>query len=402
MIGKEREPLSVAQLNEYIRMQMDGDRVLSNVLVRGEISNFSAPRSGHLYFTLKDPEGQVRAVMFRGQAVRLAFRPEDGMKVIVQGRVSVYTAGGQYQIYVNEIQPDGAGILAMQFEQLRRKLEAEGLFDPERKRPIPKFPSRVGVITSPTGAAVQDIRNILGRRYPCAEMILFPAAVQGEGAVEQLIAGLLFFQNYDLADVIIIGRGGGSAEDLWAFNDETLARVIADCPIPVISAVGHEVDFTICDFVADLRAPTPSAAAELAVPDRAELIAAFLSAGARMERRMEQKIEGERRWLAQLASSRALSRPELLLDPIRMRLSDLENDLSRAADLRVERTKEKIARAAAALEALSPLRVLTRGYAAVEKDGEVVASAGDLHPDDRLRIRFADGTVPAVVTGREP
>ena len=398
MLKTEREPLSVSQLNEYIRMQMDGDRVLSNVLVRGEISNFSAPRSGHLYFTLKDPEGQLRAVMFRGQAMRLTFRPEDGMKVIVQGRVSVYTAGGQYQIYVNEIQPDGAGVLAMQFEQLRRRLEAEGLFDPARKRPIPKYPSRVGVITSPTGAAVQDIRNILGRRYPLAEMILFPAAVQGEGAVEQLIAGLLFFQNYDLADVIIIGRGGGSAEDLWAFNDETLARTIADCSIPVISAVGHEVDFTICDFVADLRAPTPSAAAELAVPDRSELLSAFLSAGFRLEQQISQKIAGERRWLDQLASSRALSRPELLLDPVRMRLSDLETRLCGSVALQIERRRNGLARISASLDALSPLRVLSRGYAAVEKGETVVSSAAELHPDDRLNIRFSDGTVEAVVT----
>lgn len=393
-----REPLSVSQLNEYLRMQMEGDRVLSNVLVRGEISNFSAPQSGHLYFTLKDPEGQVRAVMFRGQALRLRFRPEDGMRVIVSGRVSVYTAGGQYQIYVNDIQPDGAGALALQYEQLRRRLEAEGLFDPARKKAIPKFPRRVGVITSPTGAAVQDIRNILGRRYPCAEMILFPSAVQGEEAVEQLIAGLLFFQNYGLADVIIIGRGGGSAEDLWAFNDETLARTIADCTIPVISAVGHEVDFTICDFVADLRAPTPSAAAELAVPDRADLIRDFLSAGIRLERQTVQKITGERRYLEQLASSRAFSRPDLLLDPVRMKLSDLENRLAQIVSAQSERRRNMLSTISASLDALSPLRVLSRGYAAVGRAGEVVASAKTLRTGDELNIRFADGTVNATVT----
>ena len=396
----EREPLSVSQLNEYLRMQMDGDRVLSNVLVRGEVSNFSAPRSGHLYFTLKDAEGQVRAVMFRTQAMRLRFSPEDGMRVIVSGRVSVYSAGGQYQIYVNDIQPDGAGALALQYEQLRRKLEAEGLFDPARKRPIPRFPRRVGVITSPTGAAVQDIRNILARRYPCAEMILFPAAVQGDGAVEQLISGLLFFQNYDLADVIIIGRGGGSAEDLWAFNDETLARTIADCTVPVISAVGHEIDFTICDFVADLRAPTPSAAAELAVPDRAELIQDFLSAGLHIERQMEQKLAGERRYLEQLASSRALSRPELLLDPLRMRLTDLETRLFQRLSLQIERKKHQLAKTSAELDALSPLRVLSRGYAAVEREHTVVTSADSLREGDSIDIRFADGTVGATVTDR--
>ena len=400
-LQSEREPLSVTQLNEYLRMQMDGDRVLSNVLVRGEISNFSAPQSGHLYFTLKDPDSQVRAVMFRGQAIRLRFRPEDGMRVIVSGRVSVYAASGQYQIYVNDIQPDGAGALALQFEQLRRRLEAEGLFDPARKKPIPKFPKRVGVITSPTGAAVQDIRNILGRRYPCAEMILVPSAVQGEDAVEQLIAGLLFFQNYNLADVIIIGRGGGSAEDLWAFNDETLARTVADCTIPVISAVGHEVDFTICDFVADLRAPTPSAAAELAVPDRAELIQSFRSAGNHLDRLILQKLAGERRYLDQLAASRSLAHPELVLDPLRMRLSDLENRLSQAVRFRLERGKSKLSETTAALDALSPLNVLSRGYAAVAKNGETVTSAKTLRTGDKLNIRFADGAVNATVTGGE-
>ena len=390
MTRTERNPLSVTELNEYLRMQMDGDPLLSGVLVRGEISNFSAPRSGHLYFTLKDPEGQIRAVMFRAQAARLRFLPEDGMKVLVQGRVSVYTAGGQYQIYVNEIQPDGAGILAMQYEQLRRKLEAEGLFDAERKRPIPKFPARIGVITSPTGAAVRDIRNILGRRFPCAEMILFPAAVQGDGAVEQLISGLLFFQNYNLADVIIIGRGGGSAEDLWAFNNETLARTIADCTIPVISAVGHEVDFTICDFVADLRAPTPSAAAELAVPDGEELKQAFLTAAARMKRVLEQKISGERRYLAQLVASRALSGPERLLDPVRIRLAG-------SMESRCKWLRTGLSKTTTSLEALSPLRVLSRGYAAVGKNGTAVSSAKELRAGDLIDIRFSDGSAKAAV-----
>lgn len=399
MARSEREPLSVSQLNEYLRMLMDGDRVLSDVLVRGEISNFSAPRSGHLYFTLKDEEGQIRAVMFRTQAIRLRFVPEDGMRVIVAGRVSVYPAGGQYQIYVSDLQPDGIGALAMQFEQLRRKLEAEGLFDPERKRPIPAFPRRVGVITSATGAAVQDIRNILGRRFPLAEMILFPSAVQGEEAVGQLIAGLLFFQNYDLADVIIIGRGGGSAEDLAAFNDETLARVIADCTVPVISAVGHETDFTICDFVADRRAPTPSAAAELAVPDGEELRQTFLAHAARMERLIKARIMTERRLLAGLTASRALSHPELLFDPIRMRLSDLETKLSRSAETLLERNRSRLSAAASALDALSPLRVLSRGYATVSRNGETVTSAARIAPGDRLTVRFSDGTVDAVASG---
>lgn len=394
-----REPLSVSQLNEYLRMLMDGDRVLSDVLVRGEISNFSAPRSGHLYFTLKDEDGQIRAVLFRTQASRLRFRPEDGMRVIVSGRVSVYSAGGQYQIYANDIQPDGVGALAMQFEQLRRKLEAEGLFAQERKHPIPAIPRRVGVITSPTGAAVQDIRNILGRRFPLAEMILFPAAVQGEEAVGQLIAGILFFGTYRLADVIIIGRGGGSAEDLWAFNDETLARAIADCPVPVISAVGHETDFTICDFVADLRAPTPSAAAELAVPDGEEMRQTFLAYAGRMERLVTAKIGTERRLLERLASSRALSRPDQLLDPYRMRLSDLETRATRSIETRIERLRNRLSASAAALDAMSPLRVLARGYATVAKGGKTIVSAKQISAGDRMTVRFSDGSAEVVASG---
>ncbi|MBE6634374.1 MAG: exodeoxyribonuclease VII large subunit, partial [Ruminococcaceae bacterium] len=232
--------LTVSELNEYIRMQMDGDRVLASLFVRGELSNCKLYSSGHLYFTVKDAESQLSGVMFRSYAARLGFVPKDGMKVILHGRVSVYPTRGQYQIYADDLVPDGAGSLALQFEQLKRRLEAEGLFDPMRKKPIPRIPNRIGVITSPSGAAVQDIRNVLGRRFPLAEMILFPSQVQGEGAAEQLIAGLLFFQEYCRVDVIILGRGGGSAEDLWEFNSETLARAVAACEIPVISAVGHE------------------------------------------------------------------------------------------------------------------------------------------------------------------
>ncbi|MBE6530183.1 MAG: exodeoxyribonuclease VII large subunit [Ruminococcaceae bacterium] len=393
----DREPLSVFQLNEYLRMRMDSDELLSGILVRGEISNFSAPRSGHFYFTLKDPEGQIRAVMFRTQAARLTFVPEDGMKVIVSGRVSVYSAGGQYQIYVNEIQPDGAGILALQFEQLRRRLEAEGLFDAERKKPIPKFPARIGIITSPTGAAIRDIRNILSRRFPFAQILLYPSLVQGEGAAEQLASGVLFFQNFGLADVIIIGRGGGSAEDLWAFNDELLARVIADCTIPVISAVGHEVDFTICDFVADLRAPTPSAAAELAVPDAQELKRTLSAYAAGMERRMRIKVEGERRYLNQLIGSRALSKPESLLDSFRMHVADMERRLAQYWQLYFSGKQSDLSRIAAKLEGLNPLKVLSRGYAEVEKEGAVVSSVQTLCPEDKLTVRFSDGVADVVV-----
>ncbi len=389
--------LSVTEVNEYLRMQMDGDRVLSGLFVRGELSNCKLHSSGHFYFSMKDAEGQLGAVMFRSQMSRLKFRPEDGMRVIAHGRVSVYPVRGQYQLYADDLVPDGAGSLALQFEQLRRRLEAEGLFDDSRKRPIPAMPMRVGVITSPTGAAVQDIRNILGRRFPCAEMLLFPSLVQGDGAVEQLVAGLYVFQTVCPVDVIILGRGGGSAEDLWAFNDERLARAVAACSIPVISAVGHESDFTICDFVADLRAPTPSAAAELAVPDRAELKARLDRMAARMQQSLTGRIAQERQLLRQLGQSAALAHPERLLDPIRLRVADMGERLDRAAAQRADKLRDALAAVCARLEALGPLRVLHRGYAAVSRAGQTVMRAGQLRAGDLLEIRFADGSVTAAV-----
>ena len=296
--------------------------------------------------------------------------------------------------------PDGAGALAMQFEQLKRKLEAEGLFDPMRKRPIPKFPGRIGVITSPTGAAIHDIMNILKRRYPCAEVLLFPSQVQGEGAAEQLMAGLWFFQTYQAADVIILGRGGGSAEDLWAFNDESLARAVADCSIPVISAVGHESDFTICDFVADLRAPTPSAAAELAVPNRTELKSELNALGLRLQRMMEERVSGEKRAL-QLMASGILSRPERLLDPCKMRVSDAERRLELAATRSLEKKRGNFTALCGHLEALNPLRVLSRGYAAVSRAEQTVTRAADITAGDALTIRFSDGAVDALAVERK-
>ncbi len=391
-----KDLLSVTQLNSYLKMLMDGDRVLSHIYVRGEISNFKAHSSGHLYFSLKDPEGQLRCVMFVSSAMRLKFRPEDGMKVIAHGRVSVYGATGQYQLYADDLQPDGAGALALQFEQLKRKLAAEGLFDEERKRPLPEFPARVGVITSPTGAAVHDIRNVLGRRFPAAEMILFPSAVQGAEAPEQLILGLEFFGQTGLVDVIILGRGGGSAEDLWAFNDEGLARAVAACPIPVISAVGHESDFTICDFVADRRAPTPSAAAELAVPDAFSVISTLRSCGAKMQGAVMQRLQRERHLLSMLSHSRVLEHPEGLLDGFRMRVAEGERALERGISDAQKKANTALATLAGRLEALSPLSMLARGYTAVYQDTKMITRARDVRGGDALRIRFADGEVEAV------
>ena len=263
---------SVSELNGYIKRIIESNRTLASVTVKGEISNFTAHRSGHFYFSLKDSEGQIKAVMFRSRAQTLRFMPESGMKVIVHGSVSVYERDGVYQLYASSIQPDGIGALYLAYEQLKEKLYKNGIFDPAHKMPLPKYPEKIGVITSPTGAAVRDIINVLKRRYPIASIYLYPSLVQGDGAEEDLIKAVDYFDRSNLCDVIIIGRGGGSIEDLWAFNSEKLAMRIFDCKIPIISAVGHETDFTICDFVADMRAPTPSAAAEISAPDIAELL----------------------------------------------------------------------------------------------------------------------------------
>ncbi|MBO7273347.1 MAG: exodeoxyribonuclease VII large subunit [Clostridia bacterium] len=397
----ERQTLSVTQLNEYLKMVLDGDRVLSNVFVRGEISNFKLYSSGHAYFTLKDDAGQLKSVMFRSYCSRLIFKPEDGMRVIAHGRISVYESSGQYQLYVDDMQPDGAGSLAMCFEQLKRKLAAEGLFDESRKRPLPPMPWRIGVITSPSGAAVHDIINVLGRRFPAAQMILYPSEVQGAQAPAQLISGVEFFSMTGLVDVIILGRGGGSAEDLWAFNDENLARAVASCGIPVISAVGHESDFTICDFVADRRAPTPSAAAEIAVPDMGEILRGFASLKVGLQTSMQKRITQEKRFLEQLTASRVFSRPDQMLDGFRMRLDECEANLNRTVNQALFQKRQNAAALAGKLQALNPLSILSRGYATVSKDGVALTSIKQIHDNDTLDIRMADGSVRATVSQRK-
>ena len=386
--------ISVSELNEYLRMSMDSDPVLTNVLVRGEISNFTNHyKTGHFYFSLKDEGALVRAVMFRSYASRLPFLPENGMKVILHGRVSVFPRDGQYQIYADDMQPDGLGALRLAYEQLRRRLEAEGLFDPARKRPLPKMPMRIGVITSATGAAVRDILQILGRRFPLATPIVYPALVQGSAAPASLIAGLTCFATQIPVDLIIIGRGGGSEEDLFAFNDEMLARAVAASPVPVISAVGHETDFTICDFAADLRAPTPSAAAELAVPDGAELMRSLSATEGRLLSLLQQRIAGARAELLRLTDGGALSSPRYYLDEKRMQVSFLEQALSSVVTRVGTNARTELGRLCAKLEALAPLRVLSRGYAAVfDGDGNPVTQAAGLAEGDRLSVRFADKT----------
>lgn len=395
-----KQAITVGQLNEYIKMLMDGNQLLSDVLIRGEISNFTNHyKTGHFYFSLKDESALVRAVMFRTYAGRVKFAPENGMKVIVHGRVSVFPRDGQYQIYVDEMLPDGIGALYLAFEQLRKKLEAEGLFDPARKRPLPPYPKRIGLVTSPTGAAVRDMIQILGRRFPAAQVVLYPALVQGSNAPESLIRGLAVFSGAMPVDLIIIGRGGGSAEDLWAFNDETLARAVAASPVPVISAVGHETDYTICDFVADLRAPTPSAAAELAVPDATELRQGLLATGEQLSARMSGILTGAKAKVALLERANVLRSPRRYLEDRAMTVAFLEKRLAHTVETRVTQVKGDLGALAAKLEALNPLHVLARGYTAVfDKGGKPVTRAGALQTGDEISIRFADRIANARVT----
>ncbi len=392
--------LSVAQLNRYVKSKMDADENLNHIFLVGEISNFKHHTSGHLYFTLKDEEAQVRAVMFRNAAARLRFQVSDGMRVLVRGRVSLYEAGGSYQVFVDDMQPDGAGALSLAFEQLKEKLAREGLFDPAHKRSLPRFPRTVGVITSETGAAVHDILHILQRRFPSAQVVFAPVAVQGEEAPAQMIEALDTFNRLKCADVLILGRGGGSAEDLWAFNNEHLARAVYRSKIPVISAVGHETDFTICDFVADLRAPTPSAAAELAVPDRMALQTQLLQTTARLNSAMYDSISNRCNILTVLCSRGAFRQPQLFFDEKRMRLLMACNAFQSLQHSGFNTARAKLGELSAKLHSLSPLAVLARGYAlASDQGGKPIRSVAALHDGDPVFLRLADGTADCTVTG---
>ena len=350
-MAEERQVFTVTALNEYIKMKLETDEALMRVFIRGEISNFTNHKSGHFYFTVKDETSRIAAVMFRSSASKLAFIPENGMKVIVGGRVSAYVRDGQYQIYVDTLEPDGVGALYIAYEQLKAKLGAEGLFDETKKKPLPRYPMRIGVITSPTGAAIRDIINILGRRFPIAEVVLYPSLVQGESAAPQLIEGLRYFNEKKNVNVIIIGRGGGSLEDLWAFNSEALVREVAASELPVISAVGHEIDFTLCDFAADRRAPTPSAAAELAVPERYELKRKLGNVTARLELLEGKKLELLRSTLERMKKSRALTDPRNFIDDKRMALGIAEDKLYNRITFLLERKKSALAGKTAKLDA---------------------------------------------------
>lgn len=391
--------LTVTQLNEYIKAKIDADAFLSHVTVKGEISNFTNHyKTGHFYFTIKDEGSLIKAVMFRSAAAKLNFVPENGMKILARGRVSAFVRDGQYQLYCEGMEPDGIGALYFAFEQLKKKLSAEGLFDEARKKPLPKIPTRIGVITSPTGAAIRDIINILGRRFPYAKVILYPALVQGADAAPSLIAGMQYFNTERNVDVIIIGRGGGSIEDLWAFNSEELARTVAASAIPTISAVGHETDFTICDFVADRRAPTPSAAAELAVPEMHELMRKIDNIIGRMSLLLSKRIENGRQILDFYKTQGIFAHPERMLEERKMQLLMLGQRLDTSIVGKVNSEKSLLAQRTAKLEALSPLGILSRGYSvATNEAGKVISSVQSVSPGDRLSLRLRDGKISATV-----
>ena len=386
--------LTPTQVGQYIKGLMDRDRVLSGLLVRGEISNYKMYPSGHHYFTLKDGEGALRCVMFRGDAASLRFRPQNGMQVIAAGRVTVFPRDGQYQLYCVRLTPEGAGDLHVAFEQLKEKLAREGLFDREHKKPVPQFPKTIALVTSPAGAAVRDMLRILGARWPMAQVKVLPVRVQGEGAAEEIAAAIRWANWQQAADLIITGRGGGSMEDLWAFNEEAVARAIYDSEIPVISAVGHEPDVTIADFVADLRAATPSNAAELAVPDQNEVYGALLHHRERLRGGMVYRLAQYRQRLDRAAGSRAMTEPASYFQNKRLLLDYQSRRLVHGLDRSVSAQKERLARLAASLDAMSPLKVLGRGYAIAQKgDGTVLSSVKDAAPGDRFTLRLSDGTL---------
>lgn len=392
----EAKVATVSQINNYVKKILDHNIILNNVWIKGEISNFKHHYSGHLYITLKDEGAVLKAVMFRGSAQSLAFEPNDGMKVLARGRISVYEAGGSYQLYIEEMIPDGVGELYIAYEQLKKQLESEGLFSPEHKKPIPQFPDRVGVVTASTGAAVRDIINVITRRYPMAEIVLYPAQVQGSGAAESVVKAIEYFNATDGADTLIVGRGGGSIEDLWAFNEEITARAIYASKIPVISAVGHETDFTIADFVADLRAPTPSAAAEIAVPSAIELRNRIDTDKNRISRNMAGRIEGNRLLLERFK----MRTPKDRIDDANLRIDSLIKSMDSSLKMKTMHLKRELSSAAAKLDALSPLQTLARGYSIpTTEDGTVIRSAKEMKVGTEFTLRMKDGSADCIVKG---
>ena len=391
--------LSVSQLNNYIKSQIDSDAKLKGIFVKGEISNFKRNYSGHLYFSLKDEDSVINVVMFKGYASRLRFEPENGMKVMLSGNVTVYTPSGQYQIQGMSMQPDGIGALSLAYEQLKNKLEKEGLFDASHKKEIPETPGKIGVITSATGAVIQDIRNVVSRRYPLAEIVLCPVSVQGETAPSQLTAALKLFNSIGDVDVIIIGRGGGSLEDLYCFNDEKLVREIYNSRIPVISAVGHETDYTLCDFVADRRAPTPSAAAEIAVPDRNELIKSVILDYKIIEGCVDDIIKKEFQSIDLIADKLHLIRSAGRFEKEKNSLAALAEIINNKVNNLISTERSNITFLSEKAEALSPIKVLQRGYGVVEKNNRIVSSVSEIYEGDRVTVTLSDGKLDCSVIG---
>lgn len=393
---------TVTALNDHIKALVESDPLLGSVAVRGELSNYKVYPSGHHYFTLKDAESSLRCVMFKTSASRLRFRPENGMGVTVFGRVSVYPRDGAYQLYCTAILTEGVGDLHVAFEQLKKKLAAEGLFDPAHKKPLPRFPRRIAVITSGAGAAVRDVIRVLGKRWPLAEVVVLPVRVQGAEAPPEIVGAIQYANRWQAADLIITGRGGGSMEDLWAFNDERVARAIFASEIPVISAVGHEPDVTISDYVADLRAATPSNAAELAVPDQAELSESLGGISTRMQQSMRRRLQLLQSRLNDLSSRRVLTEPMSAVDDKRMALDLLQTRLSSRAEGYVNERRSRYVRLAASLDALSPLKVLSRGYSIVQTPGgELIKQASQTLPGDRVTVELMRGRLKCVVEEKE-
>lgn len=401
MSGTQLPVYSVSQVNGYLKELVDGDPLLRGLLVRGEVSNYKCYPSGHHYFSLKDEQGSIRCVMFRGDAARLRFKPVNGLSVIAYGRVSVYPRDGQYQLYCTQLMEDGRGALDRAFEELKKKLEAQGLFDPAKKQPLPAYPRRIALVTSPAGAAVRDMIRILRQRWPLTEVLVVPVRVQGEGAAEEIAAAIHQVNNRDDIDLIITGRGGGSREDLWAFNEEPVAWAIALSNIPVISAVGHEPDVTISDYVADLRASTPSNAAELAVPDQQQERQRLEGLTLRLRQAMEVQLDRDRKELRRLEQSRVLRNPVAVVDDQRMRLDGVQRRLAMALERTLRRGRVELAGLAGRVDAMSPLKVLSRGYAIAKAEGRAVTTVEQVQPGQAMDVLVADGVYHCRVEEKE-
>lgn len=401
MSGAQLPVYSVSQVNGYLKELVDGDPLLRGLLVRGEVSNYKCYPSGHHYFSLKDEQGSIRCVMFRGDAARLRFRPVNGLSVIAYGRVSVYPRDGQYQLYCTQLMEDGRGALDRAFEELKKKLEAQGLFDPARKKPLPAYPRRIALVTSPAGAAVRDMIRILRQRWPMTGVLVVPVRVQGEGAAEEIAAAIHQVNNRSDIDLIITGRGGGSREDLWAFNEEPVAWAISLSNIPVISAVGHEPDVTISDYVADVRASTPSNAAEVAVPDQRQERQRLEGLTVRLRQATQVRLDKRRKELEQLRQSRVLRRPTAVVDDQRMRLDGVQHRLALALERSLRRGRVELAELAGRIDAMSPLKVLGRGYAIAKHQDQAVTSVAQVEPGDGVDVMVSDGVLHCRVEEKE-